>query len=114
MNSVLAVCGILAVAVCGGCCPQRTNEVLNTRVMPPLPASEQIARINERAGIVETIRAKGRVAIAWIDKDGKQHQEAADGTLLFRKKSVTVDGSREPVVYYEAVLFGRVRGAGCL
>ena len=114
MSWTRAAVGVVAMAVAAGCCPRPVGVL-----MPPLGSSEQVARVNARAGIIETVRATGRVTIVWVDKDNHEHRESAEGSLVFRKRSAKVPGvgvlggggaSGPSVVYYDAMLFGRVAG----
>lgn len=107
MKTAIALClGTFMLATLTGCpCPKPEPK---GELLPAISTAGQIQKINARSQQITTLRARGRVTVTYLDKDGKQHQDSADGSLLLRRMTWKLSDKDPTDIYYKVVLFGRV------
>ena len=84
-----------------GCCVCPKED--KRSIPPPISLHDQLFRLNARAAALDTLRAKGQVAMDWRDEQGS-HSHSADGTMLLRQ----ADAENHP--RRDVVIFGRIAG----
>jgi hypothetical protein len=98
-----ATFGLLTLAALGGCiCPPPPPKVLQ----PSISSAQHLSNIDARSRQIQTLRARGKVAITYTNKDGKEHQDTAGGVLLLKRVELATNNGAQ--VYYKVLLFGRV------
>lgn len=71
-------------------CPEPQRGDHGTTLAVPL--DQQIAELNARSLLVQTLKASGRLSLEWRDKDGN-HRQTADAKLVLQRLPLTPGNS---------------------